>query len=258
VAELERVNYLAMKQLANVTPGSEVILRDDVLILSNQFFPTPDFNQACLLRATPETVDDLISEVVDYFQSKELTPSIFVSPACTPGDLSQRLLKRGFADVGYSESWMVMENLQAAKAPRIDSSIVMKQIDKSGAPLYARVMAAAYEMPDEWVESLAVALEPSIGAPGIVNYLGFKNDEAVATLTIWRYQDYGILGSAGVLPAHRGTRTLFNLAVQALLEAQSQGIKTIISQTSLGPMFERFMRFYGFKFAFKRTGYMLA
>lgn len=258
IAKLERLSYLAMKLIADVSPGSEVILRDDVLLLSNQSFPMADFNQACLLRSTPETVDALIAEVTEYFQSKELPATFFLSEACVPGDITQRLLKQGFVDVGYKESWLIIEDLQSYKIPKIDNSIVAKKIDKSETSQFAQVMAAAYEMPDEWIEALTYVLEPSVGIPGVTHYLGLKKDQAISTLTLMCYQEYGVFGSAGVLPEYRGTRAIFNLAAQVGAEAKQNGIKTIILQTSLGPLFERFLSFCGFKLAFKRRGYTQA
>ncbi|MBN1304248.1 MAG: hypothetical protein JXA13_07420 [Anaerolineales bacterium] len=257
IAELERINLLAMKPLEDIIPEMEIVLRKDVSLVSHRSFPTPDYNQACLLQATPEAAEILLDEIIMYFRSKELIPTVFVSEACTPDDLPRRLEKRGFTDVGIKESWLIYENVQSARAPKIDKSVAAKQIDLSQVSLFAEVMAAAFGIPDEMVGVIADALKPSIGIPSIAHYLGFREDQAVATLTLMYYQEYVIVGSAGVLKEHRGSKVIYNLAVQALIEAQSRGVETIMLQTSLGPIFERFLRFWGFKQAFKRTGYSL-
>ena len=54
---------------------------------------------------------------------------------------------------------------------------------------------------------------------------------------------------------HRGSSLIFNLAVNVLSQARDEGVDTVILQTTLGPIFERFLRICGFKLAFKRTGY---
>jgi N-acetylglutamate synthase-like GNAT family acetyltransferase len=73
-----------------------------------------------------------------------------------------------------------------------------------------------------------------------------------------RHQDCAILGSAGVIPKHRGSSLIYNLAANVLLQARDEGVDTVLLQTTLGPIFERFLRIIGFKLAFKRTGYVLA
>jgi hypothetical protein len=45
--------------------------------------------------------------------------------------------------------------------------------------------------------------------------------------------------------------------VVALSQARDKGADTILAQTTVGPMFERFLRICGFKQAFKRQGYIL-
>ena len=79
IADLEWANYAATLATAQVTPGIDVIQRDDVIITSSEIFPSPDANHACLLRATPQTADDLIAEVVDCFKPKGLPTTISVS-----------------------------------------------------------------------------------------------------------------------------------------------------------------------------------
>ena len=72
------------------------------------------------------------------------------------------------------------------------------------------------------------------------------------------HQQYATIGSAGVLPEYRGSRTIYNLAVEVLSGAQRDGVDVVLGQTTLGPKFERFLRIAGFKLAFKRTGFKLA
>lgn len=258
VVEYESVMPLSMQPLIGVLPGLGVILRDDLALFSNTDYPSPDANQAFLLRTTKEAADALIDEVIAYFTTRGLPTTISISPACTPSDLSQRLLKRGFVKQEPDTSWMVFEHLQAAKAPKTDSKIAIRQMQASEAGLFAEVMAAAYEMSPEWAPMLAKALEPSISQPNIRYYLAYINQKPVATLTIRLYKQYAVVGAGGVLPQYRGSTLIFNLAVHVLAQAQKDGIDTVLGQTTLGPIFERFLRICGFKLVFKRTGYMLA
>ena len=256
IATLERVNYLTMEPVAKVTPGLEVILRPDMILTSSSTYPSPDANHACLLRTDPQKVDGLIDEVIAYFTVREMPPVVLVSPACLPPDLAQHLLTRGFQRQEPDETWMVLENLQDRKVPKIESNVEVRKIGRSEAPLFAEVMVACYDMPAEWVAMLTDLISPSIGAPGITHFLAFMSEKPIATLTLMRYQDYVTIGSAGVLPDQRGGRTIFNMSVEALDEAKRQGVETVLLQTSLGPIFERFLRICGFTLAFKRSTYL--
>jgi hypothetical protein len=258
IVEYERVMPSCMQPLIGVMPGLDVVLREDLALISSLEYPSPDANQAFLLRTTREAADALIDEVTGYFKAKDLPTSIFISPACTPSDLPQRLLQHGFVKQTPDESWMVLEHLQTFRIPKADPKISIRQVDASEAGLFAEVMAAAYEMPAEWAPQLAKALEPSMNQPNFHYYLALMDQQPMATMTLRQYKEYAIVGAAGVLPQHRGSTLIFSLASNVLMQARKEGVDTVFLQTTLGPLFERFLRICGFKLAFKRTGYMLA
>jgi hypothetical protein len=112
-------------------------------------------------------------------------------------------------------------------------------------------------MTPDWAPMLAKVLEPSVDQPNITHYLAFIDQKPVATMTAMHYKEYVVVGSAGILPEHRGTSLLYNFGVKVLTQARDKGADTILGQTTVGPMFERFLRIYGFKQAFKRQGYFL-
>jgi hypothetical protein len=257
IADLERINPTIMQGLTSVMPGVDVILRDDIVLISSKDFPSADTNLAYLFRTTPEKADALIEEVIEYFRSKELPPQIMVSPACVPADLPHRLETHGFVRQEIQESWMMLEDLQKFKIPKIDKSVAVKRVEAADVTAFAEVMAGAFEMPAEWVLYLAQMLEPTLTVPGFAHYLAFVKGVPAATLTLMCYQPYATIGSAGVLPEYRGTRTIYNMAAEVLSGAKQDGIDTVLGQTTLGPKFERFLRIVGFKLAFRRTGYKL-
>ena len=258
IAELERINPSIMQGLTGVMPGIDVIMRDDIVLISSKDFPSTDTNLAYLFRTSPEKVDALIDEVVEYFQQEDMTPQIMVSPACEPADLAERLLARGFVRQEAEESWMMFTNLQKTVAPKIDKSVTVKRVEATDVTAFAGVMAGAFEMPADWVPYLSQMLEPTLSVPGFTHYLAFVKDVPAATLTLLRHEQYATIGSAGVLPEFRGTRTIYNMAVEVLSGAKRDGVDVVIGQTTLGPKFERFLRIGGFKLAFKRTGFKLA
>ena len=258
MAELELIIPTIAQGLAEVVPGVEVLLRDDIVILSSQTFPSVDINRAYLFRTSPEKADGLIDEVVDFFKTRELPAIIMVSPACEPADLPQRLEVHGFARQEVDEAWIVLEKLQKFMVPKVDKGVTVRRVEKrDDVEIFSEIMTRAYDMPVDWTPFLAQMLEPTITVPGFSHYLASVKDIPVATLTLMRHNNYVTMGSAGVLPEYRGTRTIYNLAAEVIAEAKREGVETIVIQTSLGPKFERYLRIVGFKLAFRRTEYKL-
>ena len=258
VAELERANYAASQAIAQVTSSLEVLLRDDVIIMSSQLFPMPDTNNACLLRAAPQTADNLIAEVIDHFGSKGLPATIFISPACTPADLGERLLSRGFVKQEEEEAWLVLDDLLHFTVPAVNFPIAIRQITPDEVSMFAAVFMAAFEMPVEFAPYMAQFMEPWIGLPGVHHYIAFAGEEPVGTASLICHEHFGILGSCGVVPAHRRSGAATNLAIKAVVDAQNQGADTLMLQTTAGTFLERLLRTYGFKKVFTRTCYTLS
>ncbi|MBN1936566.1 MAG: GNAT family N-acetyltransferase [Anaerolineae bacterium] len=257
IAELEWANYAATAAIAQITPGLELILRPDAILSSSEIFPTPDVNHACLLRADSQGIDALIDEMVGYYQAKDLLPTIFVSPACTPADLAERLLARGFARQEGAEAWMVVDDIWAAQIPKPSPRIEVREIEPEEALTVAQVFMTAFDMSLDFAPAMAQLLAPSVGLPGAHHYLAFLNDEPVGTCSLICHQTFGVLGSAGVIPSRRGGSAATNLAVRAVFDARQEGVRTLMLQTAAGTLLERFLRIYGFKTAFTRTGYTL-
>jgi hypothetical protein len=257
MAELERLNYLAMQPAARVTPDLEQILRDDVILTSSTLFPAPDTTHACLLRATPETASALLDEVEAYFKARDLTPTIFLSPACTPADMAERLLRRGFVRQDEEESWMELPDIADFRIFPPSPKIHVRRIDKSEAETFATVFLTAFDMPVDFAPGLAQLIAPSVNLPGMYHYIALVDEAPVGVCSLIVYQDVGIVGSAGIVPIRRGGKILNNLACAVREDARRHGVKTTLLQTTAGGMFERFLRISGFRRGFTRVCYML-
>lgn len=257
IATLERANYAATLPIAQVTPGLDIVLRDDVIITSSEAFPAPDTTHACLLRATAQTADDLIAEVVVYFQAKGLPTAVFVSPACTPPDLPARLEDQGFVRQETLEAWMVLNHLQDVEIPPLSPRVAVRKIAPEEALTFAQIFMAAFDMPVDFAPYMAQSLAPSIGLPQVYHTIALLDGQPVGTFSLLCYERFGIIGSAGVLPAYRRSGAAHNMAIQAAAEAKARGIDTLIAQTAAGAPLERLARISGFQRAFTRTCYTL-
>ena len=257
IAALERANYAATLATAQATPGLDLTMREDVIITSSEAFPLPDLNHACLLRASAQAVETLISEVIDCFQSNGLPTTVFVSPACTPTDLPDRLVQRGFVKQDEEEAWLVIDRLVDYATPLPPSNVEVAQIDSDGALAFAEVFMEAFEMPTDFAPYMAQLVAPSVNLPGVHHYLASLEGQQVGTCSLLCHGGFGVLGSAGVVPASRRCGVATSLAVQAITEAQQQGVETLILQTTAGTPLERLLRISGFVRAFSRSCFVL-
>jgi hypothetical protein len=240
----------------------EVVLRNDVILTSSRAFPTPDTNHACLLRTSPEGADGLIAEVTAYFGSRNLQGDtspvvIYVSPACAPGDLRERLLARGFHRQQEEESWMVLEDLPNFNLPSPYPGFTVKPITKSEATVFAEVFMAAFDLPIDFAPLMAQLIEPTVGLSTVLHYLALEEGQPVGTCSMLRHESFGVLGSTGVLTRRRGAGAATSLAVRALTDARDHGVHTVMLQTAADTWLERFLRISGFERAFTRRCYVL-
>ena len=257
IAALEWANYAAMLSTAQATPGLELHLREDVILTSSRIFPTPDANHACLLRTTPEKVETLIAEVKEYFRSQDLPATIFISPACAPSDLAERLGRLGFIEQEMRETWMTLDHLLDREIPALLPQVTVRPIDQEQVSTFADTFVAAFEMPADFSPYLAQLLEHSIGLPNVHHYLALIDGQTVGTCSLLRSEKIGVLGSAGVMPEHRRGGAATNLAIKAAQDARKQGVDTLMVQTTVGAWLERLLRINGFEKAFTRTCHTL-
>lgn len=258
IANLEWINYAASQAIIEQTPDLDLCLKDEVILTSSQSFPAPDTTHACRLRATAQTVEGLIDEVIDYFQSKGLPPTIYLSPACTPSDLPVRLKQRGFEPQSGEEAWLVLEGFSEFAIPPAFPDFSIRKVTQDEIQTFADVFLASFEMPVEFSPFLADLLGPSVSLPGVHHYLAWTDEEPVGTCTLICYQEYGILGSMGVLPSHRQSGAGTNLAVEAGHQAKALGIDIVVLQTAANTFLEQVLCMAGFQRAFTRICYTLS
>ena len=255
VAELEWANYAATEAVARVTPGLEVLLRRDLVLTASDLLPSPDVNHACLLRTTPQAADALIDEVVQVFHSRGMPATVYLSPACSPPDLGERMLRHGFTRSESLEAWMTLEHLDTFPIPSPSPSVEVREISPEEAETFSRVFLAAFGMPGEMAPYMARLLAPSVGVPGVRHYLALVEGQAAGVCSLLTWGRFGVLGSAGVLPAFRRRRVASSLTVRAAEDARRQGVDPLLLQTTAGTPLERLLRISGFKRVFTRTCY---
>lgn len=256
VAELEWANYAATRPAADATPGLALVMRDDLILTCSEHLPMPDANHACLLRTPPDAIEALIGEVVDTFHSRGLAATLYVSPACSPPDLPDRLVARGFVAQPEEEAWMTLD-LPTFVVPTPTPNIPVRAIERDEAETFARVFLTAFGMAPDFAPVLAQFLAPSIGLENARHYVAVHREKVVGTCSLLMHDRFGVVGSAGVIRSRASRGAATNMVVAAIRDALRHGCDTLMLQTTAGTMLERFLRIQGFRRAFTRTCYVL-
>jgi hypothetical protein len=254
--ELEWSEYARSAYFATVVPGAQVLISSEAILITDPQVPMVEANHAALLRTTPERADALIERITHHYQEHGLQATIVISPNCTPDDLAERLQVHGFRQSGELEHWLTITESWYAEALRCPSNITLREIGVEGLPDFCRVMAAAYDMPDESVPILVHSLSFISGLPGIHNYVAYIENEPVGCMSLYSYAGYSALGSGGVLPGLRNTGAAFALAGRGYQYFKQDGSKYMTFQTVL-PRLARLFRIAGCKEIFTRAYYTL-
>ena len=257
IAELEWTNYAAQLPAVRATPGINLTMEEESTVLTS-IFPTPDVNHACLLRATPDSIDDLIDKTIQRFKWNTMPLRVFTSPACSPPDLEARLLARGFTkQEDENETWMTLEDMGNYEFPPPGPDVSVAKITRRDILMFSRIFTTAFDMPRYFTPFLALLLRPSIELPGFQHYIASVDGNPLGICSMIYYKSFGILGSVGVIPKRQGGRIATSLLVRSVKDAQQAGIDTTMLQTASNSTIVRRLRFAGFKVAFTRSCYIL-
>jgi len=254
--ELEWSEYARTVYFATVVPGAEVIVSSEVVLVSDPQMPMVEGNHAALLRTTPDRAEALLDRIIQYYQERELQPTVAVSPNCAPDDWLKRLEARGFKQYGDPEHFLALQSSWYAEKLPLPQNVIVREIDRDGLQDFGRVMAAAYEMPEDVVPMLIRNFGYIIDLPDIHNYVAYVEGQPIGCMSLFSYMGYSALGSGGVLPGLRHTGAAAALAVRGYQDFKKDGNKLMTFQTML-PKLERMLRIAGCKHVFTRAYYTL-
>lgn len=256
VMTLERANYASMRSVVATTPGSGLLVRDDVTLIRSRLFPMADMNHACLLRTSPERAGPLLDEIVRYFKGRRLPVNVCLSPACSPADLPERLLSRGFHRQEPPEAWLTLDLSHWQPPPLASRDVHCRRVGEGDALGFARVYLASFGLPGFLAPVAAILLRRSLRVPAIHHYVALVEGRP-AGVSLWHsHGEIACLGAMGVLPAYRGQRVATTVALRVIDEAARQGMELMMTQT-LHPRLADVLVGHGFELAFVRTYYAL-
>jgi hypothetical protein len=255
IAELEWATYAAQAEAVRATPGIDLTMQDDAIILAS-IFPMPDTNHACLLRADDNTADALIDDIIQRFRWRPMPPRIFISPACSPPNLATRLEQRGFVMEEEKEAWLALD-LVDFQVPPCPPEVSVSQISRRELWSFCRIFVKSFDMSTYFVPFTYLMMWPSASLANTYHYIAQIDEQPVGVCSVLCHEKVGVLGSFGALPRRRRGQVSFGLATEVVRAAQARGLETVILQTTAGKRLERFLNINGFKTLFTRYCYVL-
>ena len=254
--EIEWSNYARSAYFATVVPGVEIRVSNEVILVTDPLVPLVDGNHAAMLNTTLEHADDLIERIIRHYQERSLTPTVVLSPSCSPDDLGQRLLEHGFKPTGESEYWLDLEDASIIEGLKFPADIEVHEIEQAELTDFCQIMAAAFEMPGEIVPILYHNFSFVNELPGIHNYLACVNKKPVGCGSLFSYAGFSSFGSAGVLLEARNYRIGPALIARGYQDWKKDGTKKFLIQTLL-PGLDRKLSQVGCRRLFTRSYYVL-
>ena len=253
--DLEWNDYARSAWFASVVPMMEVRITSEAVYLSNSLAPSIDGNHAALLRASEDTVEDVIDRVIDHYQTLGVPACIAVSPSCRPSDLPQRLEARGFQPHGDPEYWLVLDDATRIAGARGPETACVQPVGPEEVETFCQVMETSFGMPEGASWMLQEVFGRINALPGINNYLAYLDGQPAGCASLFTYNGISAFGSGGTLPGMRSLALGAALIEQVYRDWHAAGRPVMVTQTVL-PKLERVFRQIGFRRAFTRTYYI--
>jgi hypothetical protein len=164
-----------------------------------------------------------LDEIVTVFAERGCVCSIAVAPEAEPSELPSWLEARGFAP-GYA--WMKFART-VGPAPRIDTDLRVEEAGDRHADRFGRLLAAAYELPEEVVDTCAAV----VGRPGWHCFLAFAGDVPAGAAALHAQDGLGWLGLAGTAPELQRRGAQNALFAARLARAAELGLELLATET---------------------------
>lgn len=235
--------YALFKAMAHDLSGAELIERDE-LSRHHSFPINPMFKGVWRTRLSPGQVDEAIDETIAWFTARN-APFFFwwTGSGTAPDNLGERLRARGLLDMAEQQAALAPGIKQtelgapcmATDLYRMDETAVtaapagfrIEEVATEDALLdFKRVFLESYEIPDwagqAWVDATQAI---GIGKTPWRMFVGYLDDQAVATNMLFNGAGVASLYAVGVVPAARGKGIGGAITLKPLLEARDLGYR---------------------------------
>ncbi|MBI1257720.1 MAG: hypothetical protein GC204_09640 [Chloroflexi bacterium] len=216
-------------------------------------FPNDFFNRVIGLGVHQPATDAMIDEITALYQPLGVPWSICVSPQAQPGNLAERLSKRGFKPA-YNLAKMLRGN---EPAPKIETDLRIERVDQTNVAQFADVGIRGFGFPEVFAPVLASIAE----FPDAYGYVAYDGDVPAAIGHLIVRDEIGELANAVTLPEYRRRGAQGAIMAQRIRDGLDLGCRWFSTETgeetpaSPNPSYHNMLR-AGFTLAYLRPTYL--
>ncbi len=250
--QLERHEELGNAASARLV-GGEIWERPEAVAISSHPVFGIGLNFACRVRSTEQGLDELLDELIEWFSWRNCKPHVRVNPLSQPGDIAQRLKRRGFTQT-EAETQMILreEDTERASNPRV----TIEKVGMDDLVPWLGIQNLGFGS-DGPTSPMSIELNrASIGA-GACPYWARLDGEPVGAAMLTSHENaWGIYGVA-TLPQARGQGVGTVLMRRMIADARERAPGPICLQAETGGYAQRWYERLGFRVVYDRTGWSL-
>jgi ribosomal protein S18 acetylase RimI-like enzyme len=204
----------------------------------------PMFKGIWSTRHSEEGIDDSIQETIDWFKARK-APYFFwwTGPGTTPSNLGKHLQRHGLLDMaeqqqelaaglhqtGLGAPGMVADlgSMNEAVLDRVPAGFLIEEVrDEPTLYDFKHVFVETYGIPEYTGEAWVNAtLQIGIGKTPWRMYVGYLNDQPVATNMLFNGAGVASVYAVATIPAARGRGIGAAITLKPLLEAREMGYR---------------------------------
>src|SRR5687767_15060531 len=194
--------------------------------------PFPLFNSVVRARFDPDVADAGIDERIRACAERNVPMLWWTGPSTTPGDLGQRLERRGFL---LEPAVGMVGDIDYVAAQPSDTVIDVEPVsDPATLATWSRVLCNSFGAPHAFGEAfadLAAAVGLGTSSP-FRHFLGMVDGEAVATCSLFLGAGVAGIYDVGTLPERRRRGIGTAITRAAIADAAAAGYRMAILQSS--------------------------
>jgi hypothetical protein len=208
-------------------PGHNQYVRLPGVLLCVSPTNDPHANKALLARLSSDNVDAAIERVLEHFGSMNKCFSWIVGPSSTPGDLSERLTRRGFETMLGADG-LCLPDLNPPIAINDAVRIVELSPDDLEPAVHISAVGFGSSVEDSRVFHEMVALSAPAVIAHVCPFRRGRSSVACGCITYFPDQPIALLCGGATLPEYRGKGIYRTMLAHRLADIRCDGIESVI------------------------------
>jgi len=236
-----------------------VLLYSDII---SDFF----WNYAGQIRISQEDTEELVYEIITFYQKEARQPAVYLTPFSQPQDISKYLEDQGFK-IEFRDAWMTYDG----KTPHVKKpkELLVKEVrSNDDMEIFINIFFEAYggatedepygELPPAYGDALRRSFKNPPKENRITYYLGFINGRPVGIGTLISSNGFGGIYNIGTSPNYRRMGIGSAISIKFVEDSKREGNTTTYLMTEEGSYVEKFYQGLGFSTKFIGCGYVLS